>query len=56
MKTQAPKTITVIIAAALAILGLLGSLGVIPQIAAYSFWMVFVGWLLVTIGALVDGI
>lgn len=56
MRTQAPKTITIIIAAVLAIVGLLGSLGVVAQVAQYSFWLVFIAWALVTAGALIDGI
>lgn len=56
MKMQAPKLVTWWIALLLAVLGLLGNLGVVSALAPYAFWLAFFGVVLLAIGAVVDGI
>lgn len=56
MKLSAPTQLIFLIAAVLAILGLLaGPLGVIAALSAYAFWLTFVGWALLAIGCLMRG-
>ena len=57
MKLNRPKDITFIIAAILAVLGLIGSLGLISAITVgVSFWLVFVGFVLLAAGNMVAGL
>jgi hypothetical protein len=56
MKLTPPKMITFWIAVALGVLGLLGKLGIIAALAAYDFWLVFFGLLLLVIALMVKGL
>jgi len=56
MKLTPPKTITFWIAVALGVLGFLGFQGIVSQLAAYAFWLVFFGWLLLVLANLVKGL
>jgi hypothetical protein len=52
MRLNAPKVVTFWIAVALALLGLLASQGVPSELAAYAFWLVLAGFILLALGAL----
>ncbi len=56
MKLTPPKQITYWISVALALLGLLGNLGVVAALAPFSFWFVFVGFLLLALSLMVKGL
>lgn len=57
MKLTPPKQITFWIAVVLGLLGLLGAIGILPgAIAAYSFWLAFVGFALLALSLLVKGL
>ena len=56
MKLSAPKQITWIIAVVLGVLGLLGSFVALPIVGGSSFWLVFLGFALLAIATLVDGL
>lgn len=45
MKLSAPKSITFYIAAALAVLGLLGYIIQLPVLTGLAFWLVLVGFI-----------
>jgi hypothetical protein len=55
-KLTPPKNITFWIAVALGVLGLLGKLKVIAALAAYDFWLVFFGLLLLVLALMVEGL
>lgn len=56
MKLSAPTQMVFIIAAVLAILGLLaGPLGMIAALANYAAWLLFAGWALLAIGCFFKG-
>lgn len=50
MKLSAPQVTTFWIAAALAILGILATLGTIPALAGYAFWLVAAGFIILALG------
>jgi hypothetical protein len=52
MKLSAPSQVMWIIAVVLGIAGILASLGVVPTLAAYAFWLVVAGWALLVIATL----
>jgi hypothetical protein len=56
MKLRAPKIVTFWIAVILALLGLLGQLVTIPVISDFAFWLVAVGFVLLMLGVLLDGL
>lgn len=56
MKLSPPKVLTFWLAVAAAALGLLGQLGVLAFAAPYAFWLVFAGFVLLFLGALVKGL
>jgi hypothetical protein len=56
MKTNSPMLGTWIIAAILGVAGLLGALGVIPTLAGFAFWLVFVGLGLMLLATTVKGL
>ena len=49
MKLTAPKNVTWWIAVILGILGFLGQVGVLSFVAAYAFWFVFAGFVLLAL-------
>ncbi|MFN8423948.1 MAG: hypothetical protein U0470_11415 [Anaerolineae bacterium] len=56
MKLSAPTQLVFIIAAVLAILGLLaGPLGMIAALGTYAGWLSFFGWALLAIGCFFKG-
>jgi len=50
MKLTAPKNVTWWIAVILGVLGVLGQVGVLSFVAAYAFWLVFAGFVLLALG------
>ena len=56
MKLSAPKNITFYIAAVLGILGLLGAIIPLGFISGLSFWLVFVGFLVLGAGVLLPNL
>ena len=52
MKLSAPSQVVWIIAVVLGIVGILASLGALPMLAAYAFWLVVAGWALLVIATL----
>jgi len=55
MRLSAPKQIVFIISVCLIVLGLLGSLVVIPVISGINNWISFAGGALLTLGCLLKG-
>lgn len=56
MKLSPPKQITFWIAVAAAALGVIASLVTIPVLSGFSFWLVVIGFVILAVGNLVDGI
>lgn len=56
MKLSAPKQVTWIIAVVLGVLGLLGNFAALPLVGGSGFWLVFLGFALLAIATLVDGL
>jgi hypothetical protein len=56
MSLSAPKQITFWIAAILGVLGILGNFIALPIIGAYAWWMLVVGFVLLALGNLMDGL
>ena len=57
MKLSTPKMITFWIAVVLGVLGLLGKLvPSLPLVGAYAFWFLFVGFVLLVLGLMLDGL
>ena len=54
-KLSAPKQATFLIAVVLAVLGLLSTLVAIPVLSENSFWLVFVGFVVLALGNMLDG-
>ena len=57
MRLSPPKAITFWISVVLGLLGLLGYLGVLgASFAGFAFWLAFLGFALLAVGLMVDGI
>ena len=56
LNLSAPKQVTWIIAVILGVLGLLGGFGVIKAIHSYGLYLLAIGWLLLVLGTLFEGI
>jgi len=57
MRLSPPKAITFWISIALGLLGLLGNLGVLgAAIAGFAFWLTFLGFALLVVSLMVDGL
>jgi len=54
-KLSAPKQATFLIAVVLAVLGLLSTLVSIPGLSGYAFWLVFIGFVVLALGNMLDG-
>ncbi|MEO6062146.1 MAG: hypothetical protein ABIQ99_09425 [Thermoflexales bacterium] len=54
-KLSAPRQATFLIAVVLAVLGLLSTLVPIPVLSGYSFWLVVVGFVVLALGNIFDG-
>jgi predicted membrane channel-forming protein YqfA (hemolysin III family) len=55
MKLTPPTKLAFWISVVLAALGLIGQLGLFAALAPFSFWLVFVGFVVLLIGLLVKG-
>ncbi len=56
MKLSAPTQAVWIIAVVLGVVGILAHVVPIPQLAAYAFWMVSLGFILLTMGTMLKGL
>ena len=56
MRLSPPKAITFWISVALAVIGLIGNLGVVGALAGISFWLVFLGFALLAVSLMVEGL
>ena len=56
LNLSAPKNITWWIAIALGVLALLGSLMSIPVISGLSFWLLFLGFALLAVATMIEGL
>jgi predicted membrane channel-forming protein YqfA (hemolysin III family) len=56
MKTNAPRTITLIIALILAIVGIIGVVAKIAFLAPLAFWLVVAGFVVLLAGSLFKGL
>ena len=56
MKLSPPQKVTWFIALALAVLALLGQMGVVAQLGAYSFWFALVAAGLLLLATIVKGL
>ena len=56
MKLSPPKNITWFIALALAVLAVLGRMGVIAALAKYDFWLALIAAALMLVATLVKGL
>jgi len=56
MKLSAPMQITWWIALALVVIGVVASLGALPVIGAYAFWLVVIGAVLLLLATLLKGL
>jgi len=52
---SAPTMLSFGISVVLAVLALLGSLGMVPALAGYAFWLAFGAWVVLALGALLPG-
>lgn len=53
LKLSEPKVVTFWIAVLLVVLGILASQGIISGLAAYAFWLVVAGFVLLALGNLI---
>jgi len=56
MNLSAPKIITFVISAVIVLFGILASLVSIPPISAYALWVIVVGYIVLVIGVVAEGI
>lgn len=57
MRLSPPKAITFWISVALGLLGLLGNFGILgTAIAGFAFWLTFLGFALLAVGLMVEGL
>jgi len=56
MKLSPPKNLTFWIAVLLGVLGFLAKIVSVPILSPFSFWLVFVGFVLLVLGLLVEGL
>jgi hypothetical protein len=57
MRLSPPKAITFWISVALGLLGLLGNLGVLgAAMAGFAFWLAFLGFALLAVSLMVEGL
>ena len=56
MKLSPPKVVTYWISVAFAVLGLLGELGILSIIPIASFWLLFIGFVILALSLLIKGV
>jgi hypothetical protein len=55
MRLTPPKNITFWVAVILVVLGVIGKLTTVPILTPYSWWFVFIGFIVLMLGNLVRG-
>ena len=55
MKLTPPTQIVFWIAVALAVLGLLGQIGVVAALNPFAFWLIFIGYVVLAVSLLIKG-
>ena len=56
MRLSAPKKVVWLIAVILGVLGLIGHFVVLPVVTPYSFWLVAVGFIILVLATLLEGL
>lgn len=56
MNLSAPKTLTFWIAVILGVLGIVGTYVTIPVASAYAWWLLVVGFVLLALGNMMEGL
>jgi heme/copper-type cytochrome/quinol oxidase subunit 1 len=56
MQLSAPKQITWWIAVVVGVLGILATLVTIPVLSGFAFWLVVIGFLLLAVATLIEGL
>ena len=56
MQLSAPKQITWWIAVVVGVLGILATLVTIPVLTGFAFWLVVIGFLLLAVATMVEGL
>lgn len=56
LNLSAPKNVTWLIAIVLGVLGLLGSFMTIPVISGLSLWLLLLGFALLAVATMIDGL
>ena len=56
MNLSAPKNLTWIIAVVLGVLGFLGNFITLPIVGGFSFWLLFLGFLILAVATFVEGL
>lgn len=55
MQLSAPTMLSFGLSVVLAVLALLGGLGMVPAVAGYAFWLAFGAWAVLALGAVLSG-
>ena len=56
MNTNAPKSITWWIAVIIGVLGIVGRFVALPVLTAYSWWLVFIGFVVLALATAIKGL
>jgi hypothetical protein len=56
LQLSAPKQVTWLIAVVIGVAGLLGKLGALAVLAKYDFWLMALGWFLLVLATLLEGL
>ena len=56
MNLSAPRQVTFWIAVVVAVLGVLASLVTIPVLSGFAFWLVVIGFIILALGNLMEGL
>ena len=56
MNLSAPKNVTWIIAVVIGLLGFIGNFVALPVIGGFSFWLLFIGFALLAVATLFEGL
>ena len=56
MKLSAPRQITFWIAVIVALVGVIASLVTIPVLSGFAFWIVVLGFIILAVGNLMEGV
>ncbi|HLD94678.1 MAG TPA: hypothetical protein VI703_10810 [Anaerolineales bacterium] len=56
MNLSAPKQLTFWVAVILGVLGIVGTYVTLPFVSAYAFWLLVVGFVLLALGNMMEGL